>query len=66
MGISLEPLSSLFNQSPAIKSIVLQDIPQRAELTMVWRQEFELTFAFLFDTLMRTIEQKGEKETLQS
>jgi len=66
MGISLEPLSSRLNQCPAIKSIVLQDIPQRAELTMVWRQEFELTFAFLFDTLMRTIEQKGEKETLQS
>lgn len=51
MGISLEPVSSLHNQSLAIRSIVLKNIPQRAELTMMWREDFEKNYAYLFDIL---------------
>ena len=51
MGISIEPLSSLRGQALNIKYIVLEDIPQKANLTMMWQEEFEEEFPGVFALL---------------
>ncbi|MCI4667506.1 MAG: LysR substrate-binding domain-containing protein [Bacteroidia bacterium] len=54
MGISLEPISSLHNQSPSIRSIILENIPQRADLTMMWREDFEANYSYLYQILVES------------
>ena len=51
LGISIEPLSSLRQQLLSMKSIELTEIPQRAELTMMWSSAFEGEFPQVFDIL---------------
>ncbi|OED42595.1 hypothetical protein AB832_02970 [Flavobacteriaceae bacterium (ex Bugula neritina AB1)] len=51
IGISLEPISSLRDHKFPIKSIELSDIPQKAELTMMWDQEREQEYPSLFELL---------------
>ncbi|MEM6802612.1 MAG: LysR substrate-binding domain-containing protein, partial [Bacteroidota bacterium] len=51
MGISIEPLSSLRGQALNIKYIVLEGIPQKANLTMMWQAEFEEEFPGVFALL---------------
>ena len=51
MGVAIEPLSSLRRQALHIKHIVLQDIPQRANLTMMWQPAFETEYPGVFELL---------------
>ncbi len=53
LGISIEPLSSLRGHELPVRSIELKDIPQRAELTMIWSPELELEYPRLFELLNR-------------
>jgi len=55
MGISIEPASSLADQKRKIKRILLQDIPQRAKLTMMWSEDFERNFTLLHTLLHEVI-----------
>lgn len=55
MGISIEPAASLSGQSLSIKSIALRDISQRANLTMMWRPEFEGEYPELFEMLTGSV-----------
>lgn len=52
MGISIEPISSLLGQSISIKAIELDNISQQANLTMMWRPEFEQEYPELFEMLV--------------
>ena len=42
MGITIEPKSGLRNHPPGVKCIELKDIPQKAELTMLWHKDLEV------------------------
>ncbi len=51
LGISLEPISSLHRQELHIKTIELDKIKQKAQLTMIWNPDREFEYPFLFDVL---------------
>lgn len=40
MGICIEPKFSVFKQELPVKIIELKNIPQKAELTMIWNEDF--------------------------
>ncbi len=51
LGISLEPISSLYGHEFPIKSIELKNIKQKAKLTMIWNPEREPEYPTLFELL---------------
>ncbi len=51
LGISLEPISSLHDHNFPIKSIELDNITQKAKLTMIWNPERESEYPTLFELL---------------
>jgi len=44
MGICIEPITSIYRQELPIKTIELKDIPQKAELTMLWNEDFAVEY----------------------
>ncbi|MBQ4819243.1 LysR substrate-binding domain-containing protein [Aquimarina sp. MMG016] len=51
LGISLEPISSLYGHEFPIKSIELKNIKQKAKLTMMWNPKRESEYPELFKLL---------------
>ena len=56
LGISIEPKTSVQNLDLPLKMIELKDIPQKANLTMVWHDDF----AQEFPELLAAIEEIGD------
>ena len=54
MGIGIEPVTSLYNQELPLKIIELPNIPQKAELTMIWNQDFQDEHPALLKALSET------------
>lgn len=59
MGISIEPMTSLYKQDLAVKYIELTDIPQKAELTMIWNQDFESEYPNLLKVIGQSEDYKS-------
>jgi DNA-binding transcriptional LysR family regulator len=53
LGISIEPTSSIREQDLTVKIIELTEIPQKAELTMLWSAKLELEYPQLFELLSK-------------
>ncbi|WP_271767720.1 LysR family transcriptional regulator [Aquimarina algiphila] len=51
LGISLEPISSLYGHEFPIQNIELKNIKQKAKLTMMWNPEREKDYPLLFELL---------------
>ncbi|WP_340077370.1 LysR family transcriptional regulator [Leptobacterium sp. I13] len=51
MGICIEPKTSLHKQELPVKVIELKNIPQKAELTMIWNEDFEVEYPELLAQL---------------
>lgn len=51
MGISLEPISSIQGYESHMNVIELKDIPQKAELTMIWNPQLEDQYPNLFELI---------------
>lgn len=51
MGVYIEPRRSLQNQDWNLTKIILVDIPQKADLTMVWNNDFEEEYPELLEVL---------------
>jgi hypothetical protein len=50
-GVAIEPQSSILGQQMKIKAIALSQIPQKANMTMLWLKERETEFKAFFESL---------------
>jgi DNA-binding transcriptional LysR family regulator len=53
IGITVEPKSGLRAQPHGVKYIELNDIPQKADLTMLWHHDLEKQRPLLLDVILR-------------
>lgn len=53
IGITVEPRSGLRNQPPGVKYIELVNIPQKAELTMLWHRNIEREMPKLLELILQ-------------
>ncbi len=55
-GIMIEPVTSLKNYDLPLKIIELKNIPQKAELTMLWTKDFELEHPEIISHIIHSAE----------
>jgi DNA-binding transcriptional LysR family regulator len=51
IGVCIEPKTSLYNLEASVKAIELKGIPQKAELTMIWHEDFAVEHPELLENL---------------
>jgi LysR family transcriptional regulator, benzoate and cis,cis-muconate-responsive activator of ben and cat genes len=62
IGITVEPKSGLRGNPPGVKYIELKEVPQKAEITMLWHKDIEKEKPVLIDLLLKFYKTSGGRE----